>query len=187
VKYAPKDVGEVTALCCNGEPVDELGFNLTGPMGDSHSGFTRSLSSHDGEYIRTSELKRGHEVFNWRSWTGVSVEELAEVETALGGVSIPVGCLLENLRISGIPNFSKIAPTSRLVFPPRHGDQLILAVWERNGPCKTVGERLAKHHERFELMGQFVQAAQDNRGLMGFVISSGHIYTGDEVLLYPPA
>ncbi len=186
MKYAPKDVGEVASLCCNGEPTDVLGFDFDGPIGEKHKGFTRLLSGHDGDYIRTSDLERDDEVFNWRTWTGVSVEELAEVEKELGDVAIPQGCLLENLRVSGIPNFSKLAPTSRLVFPPRNGNRLILAVWEENGPCKTVGQRLADHHKRFDLMGQFVQAAKGKRGVMGIVLSVGHIYVGDDVLVYPP-
>ncbi len=185
MKYAPSAVGEVVSLCVNGIVQNTLAFEFIGPVGDKHSSYIRKLSGHDTDYIRTSELERGHNVFNWRSWTGLSTGELAEIEKTLD-VPIPPGCLLENISISGIPGFSELAPTTRLVFPPRNETQLILAVWEQNGPCRTVGDRLAAHHNNPDLMTKFVQAAQGKRGVMGFVLSVGRAEVGDEVLVYPP-
>ncbi len=101
--------GFVVSLAINGDPVPQITFNPDGPLGDIHAGFDRKLSGHDGDYIRTSGLLKGAAVFNWRSWTGVSVEELASVEQALN-YEIPIGCLLENIRIEGIPHFSKLTP-----------------------------------------------------------------------------
>ena len=186
----PIATGQVASLCINGEPVQETHCWLDGPPGEVHAGrFSRTLSGHDSEYIRTSSLKRGARVFNWRSWAGLSFEEIAEVERELG-FAIPQGTLLENITVSGIPNFSKLAPTSRLVFPFRenfpNGEQVILAVWEQNGPCRTVGDRLANHHGRHELMAKFVAAAKDKRGVMGIVLAAGLVKVGDEVLVYPP-
>jgi MOSC domain-containing protein YiiM len=189
----PIAAGKVESLCINGKPLQGLIFWLDGPMGGVHSGrFARKLSGHDGEYIRTSSLERGAPVFNWRSWTGISSEEMSEVESALT-VKIPQGCLLENITVSGIPNFSKLAPTTRLVFPPREkgryeksGKQAILAVWEENSPCRTVGERLEEHHHESGLKTRFIAAAQNKRGVMGIVLASGLVRVGDEVLVYPP-
>lgn len=181
--------GTVDSLCINGEPVATIQFRLDGPVGDSHSASTRKLAGHDGRYIATSDLPRGHEVFNWRTWTGLAVEETTEIEAALG-LEVPQGCILENLTVSGIPGFSQIAPTSRLVFPSR-GDsdgttQAILAVWEENGPCATVGGRLEKHHGKPGLTTDFIRAAQGKRGVMGFVLAAGEVRVGDTVHLYPP-
>lgn len=181
--------GTVDSLCINGEPVTSIHFRLDGPVGDTHSAFTRELAGHDGRYIATSDLSRGKQVFNWRTWTGLAAEEIAEVETTLG-VDIPQGRILENLTVSGIPGFSRIAPTSRLVFPSRgEGDDLtqaILAVWEENGPCATVGKRLEEHHGKPGLTTDFIRAAQGKRGVMGFVLAAGEVHVGDTVLLYPP-
>ena len=116
----------------------------------------------------------------------MSSEEILGIEQALG-YKIPVGCLLENIRISGISNFSKLAPTTRLVFPANTAEQVILAVWEENGPCKTVGKRLAQTYENNDLEARFVREAKDRRGVMGIVLSGGIIQKGDEVLVYPPA
>lgn len=189
----PIAIGKVESLCINGEPVRELYFGLEGPRGDAHAGFVRKLSGHDGAYARTSALKKGSEIFNWRSWTALGREELSTIGETLGA-DIPSGCLLENLIISGIPNFSKLPPTSRLVFPPRdpHAPdireirQAVLAVWEENGPCAVVGARLERRHGRPGLRRDFVRAAQGLRGVMGFVLSPGPVAVGDEVLVYPP-
>lgn len=184
--------GKVFSLAINGARTNEICFDLRGPDGDIHQGFTRKLSGHDGDYIRSSDLNKGHSVFNWRTWTATSIEEMRAVSQALGH-DIPAGCLLENIVFEGIPNFSDLPPTSRLVFPSFFSPidnndlrQAVLAVWEQNGPCRTVGERLEEHHEVEGLKTNFIREAQGKRGLMGFVLSAGSVAVGDEVLVYPP-
>lgn len=186
----PIHTGTVGSLCVNGLSRDTLDFRYDGPAGDRHSGIRRDLDGHDGAFIRSSSLSKGDRAFNWRTWTAVSKEDLEDVAQAIGA-NIPQGCLLENMTIRGIPNFSKLPIGSRLVFPHRDNrrvghQQAILAVWEQNMPCKTVGQRLAKHYGDFELMTKFVAAAKDKRGVMGFVLTSGPVMVGDTVLVYPP-
>lgn len=177
--------GKVEWLCTNGGSVEDLWFNLNGPTLDKHVGFARKLSGHDRAYIATSKLSKGSEVFNWRSWTGLSYEEYMEVEKELGR-GIPRGCLLENVVISGIPHFSNLPPTSRLVFPQREGLQAILAVWSGNSPCVGVGRRFAEYYHDPELSKALIAAALGRRGVVGIVLSAGLVSIGDEVLVYPP-
>ncbi len=182
--------GRVVSLAVNGVPVQSLYFRHHGPENDKHSGWTRSLSGHDGDYIKTSDRQKNDVVFNWRSWTGLCTSEIKEVEKEIWN-NIPVGCLLENVRFSGIPKFSELPPTSRLVFPSRSApggmkEQTWLAIWEMNGPCATVGKRLAEHHGKPDLATLFVKKAQNKRGVMGFVLSPGLVEVGDEVMVYPP-
>lgn len=188
-KVKPIATGIVEALAINGREVTDVVFTFDGSFGDTHSNRFRKLNNHDGEYLATSELTKGSKVFNWRSWTGLSSEEIHSTEQALD-YKIPVGCLLENIRISGIPSFSKLAPTTRLVFPTKAREgmvrQVILAVWEENSPCKTVGKRLAKIYNNHDLEADFVRTAKDNRGVMGIVLSNGVVSKGDKVLVYPP-
>lgn len=181
----PIATGKVEALAVNGRLMNELYFFPDGPAGDRHRGYTRNLSGHDGEYLRTSALRKGSPVFNWRSWTALSTEEVRMIEDGIGYI-VPVGCLLENIRISGIPGFSQLTPTTRLVFPWESGQQAMLAVWEENGPCGTVGFRLEEHHRVPGLKTGFIRAAEHRRGVMGFVLSPGLIRAGDEVRVYPP-
>jgi hypothetical protein len=177
-------VGRIEHLCLNGEEVNFIDFRFTGPTGDKHSGMTRKLSGHDGDYLKSSELQRGEEVFNWRSWTALSAEEVSDVESLIRH-DIPPGTLFENMVISGVPNFSTLPPTSRFVFR-RSATQPILAVWEENGPCKTVGERLARLHEKPDLTKDFIKYAQGRRGVMGFVLSPGRVVIGESVKIYGP-
>lgn len=184
--------GIVDALVLNGKSTDTqaIMFEHDGPVGEIHRGFTRKLSGHDGEYIRTSALVRGCTVFNWRSWTGVSSEEMGRVEKILG-CALPQGILLENIVFKGIPHFSNLAVGSRIVFPPKETDtgmaQAILAVWEENGPCATVAARLAViYPEKHNIKTDFIRAAQHKRGVMGFVLSAGPVFVGDVATVYPP-
>ena len=190
--YEPIATGTVASLCLNGKPVQDIVFGPAGPYRDRHSRMQRRLNKHDEDYIRTSSLKRGDSVLNWRSWTGISIEEINEVKRAIGA-AIPQGILQENITFAGIPNFSKLTPASRLVFPERELQQykrfhrqVILAVWGENGPCRGVGEPLEKDHNRPGLMTAFVNAAKGKRGVMGFVLSRGFVKIGDTVLVYPP-
>ncbi len=183
----PWSQGTVHSLCLNGSAVETIHFDHEGPRGDSHYGFTRTLSGHDSQYLKTSNLAKGDSVFNWRSWTGLSLEEIRKVEEGLG-CNIPSGCLLENLIFEGIPIFSHLPNTSRLVFPKREGSQAILAIWGQNEPCSKVGKRLQDlHPDRPNLATNFVTAAQQRRGVMGFVISAGIVHLGDQVDVYLPA
>jgi hypothetical protein len=180
--------GRVVSISVNGIQSIHTFFDLNGPEGDLHSGFVRSLNNHDGDYRKTSDLLKGDVVFNWRSWTGLSLEEIAKIQNRLE-YDIPPGCLLENLVISGVPNFSSLPPTTRLVFPPRETfkNQAILAIWSENDPCSTVGRRLEEHHKVPGLTSSFIEAARGLRGVMGWVISPGLIMVGDEVKVYSPA
>jgi MOSC domain-containing protein YiiM len=167
--------------------VDQIEYCLDGPSGDKHRGFTRALGGHDEAYVRTSKLRKGAPVLNWRAWSALSLEELAETQKALG-VEIPAGCLLENMIISGIPDFSKLPPTTRLIFPERpHRDQntqAMLAVWEENTPCAVVGARLARHRDQPGLTKRFVVEARHRRGVVGLVLAPGLVEIGDAVSAY---
>ncbi|MFM2374493.1 MAG: hypothetical protein RLZZ234_488 [Candidatus Parcubacteria bacterium] len=178
--------GVVEALAIDGKEAELIHFSMDGPRGDVHASRTRKLSGHDGAYIRTSALTKGDFVLNWRSWTGLATEEVIDISTALAK-AVPVGALLENIRISGVPHFSQLAPTTRLVFPRRAEQQVILAVWEENGPCKTVGERLRAYHNAPQgMIADFIKAANGKRGVMGLVLSPGIVMKGDAVRVYPP-
>ncbi len=183
----PIATGTVGSLWVNGRQMPVLKFKFDGPVGDDHAGMTRELDGHDGDYVATSRLKKGHGIFNWRTWTAISIEEMYEVEHTLA-LKIPGGCLLENIIICGIPGFSQLPPTSRLVFPKKDdGSQVILAVWEENGPCDGVGKRLQNHYpEQDKLSTRFIAAARHKRGVMGFVISEGYVENDDVVEVYPP-
>jgi len=179
--------GNVLSLCINAQQVEEIVFELDGPVGDNHKGFSRIVSGHDGGYIRTSALKKKESrVFNWRSWTAISKEEIDEISKEIN-LPIAEGDFQENIIFSGIAGFSQLPPTSRIVFPYHENEgQLILAVWEENGPCVGVGKPFAEKHCDPSLSSVFIKAALHKRGVMGIVLSAGIARVGDEVQVYPP-
>lgn len=187
MKNVPLAEGFAATLSINGKPVRSIEFELSGPQGDTHSGFTRTLSGHDGEYIKTSDRKKGDIVFNWRTWTALSSEELRLIKDDIG-VHVPQGILLENIIFSGIPKFSKLKPGTRLVFESKDlsKERPILAIWEENAPCGTVGKRLEEYYKKEGLKTAFVASALGRRGVMGFVLASGKVEVGDRVFVYPP-
>lgn len=183
----PLTRGSVSSLCINGKSVQEAIFELDGPIGDRHRGFSRILSGHDGGYVRTSNLqKKAHRVFNWRSWTGISEEERDAISSEVG-IPLEPGDFQENILFSGIEDFTHLPPSSRIVFPWDVTDtQLILTVWEENDPCVGIGTPFAEKHNDKSLSPRFIKASISRRGVMGFVLSAGIARVGDEVLVYPP-
>jgi len=179
--------GSVSSLCINGNSVQEVIFELDGPVGDRHSGFSRILSGHDGGYVRTSSLqKKVHGVFNWRSWTGISIEERDAISREVG-IPLEPGDFQENILFSGIAGFTHLPPSSRIVFPCGDtGSQLILTVWEENDPCVGIGKPFGEKHNDTSLSPRFIKASIGRRGVMGFVLSAGIAQVGDEVVVYPP-
>lgn len=182
----PIAVGRVVWLGINGYSVTMLDFNCGGPAGGHNSGNRRSLNGSDSEYLGTSKLKKGDSFFNFNTWTALSREEVNDIEEKLH-LPVPNGCLLENIIVSGVPQFSNLNPTTRLVFPQRISNsdrtQAILAIWEKS---KTVGDRLEQHHRKPGLRADFVAVAPNSSGVTGFVLAAGQINVGDEVLVFPP-
>lgn len=187
----PIAIGHVASLAINGASTERIHFEFEGPQGDKHASRIHQLTEKDSRLLSISGLPQGHPVFNYRSWTALSCEELQEIESAISR-PIPQGCLLENMQISGIPSFSTLPPSSQLHFPARRafGKKMckaILAVWEKNTPCDIVANRLATLSESPSLRAAFEYAARGKRGVVGFVLSSGYAFVGDEVLVYPPS
>lgn len=177
----------VQTLLLDGVPVPQINFRFDGPVGDKHYGRIRKLDGHDGRIIRNTKLRKGHPVLNTRSWTAVSFEELRIIEKKLG-VQIPSGCLLENIVIRGISNFSRLPPGTKLVFPQKAGGhQVILVILEQNTPCKIVGDRLQSHYPgQRDLSSRLTDAAENRRGVMGLVFSEGFIEVDDIVEAHLP-
>ena len=85
-----------------------------------------------------------------------------------------------NLLVSGIPNFSQIPPSTRMIFDG--GASLVVDL--ENSPCKYPGEIIERHHPgRGNL---FAKAAVGHRGVTAWVEREGSIDSGDSIRLYIP-
>jgi MOSC domain-containing protein YiiM len=155
---------------------------LDGFVGDRHKGFSRVAYAGDTE--REGTVRR-----NNRQWTGVSVEELAMIQTRMDlREPLTAETLGANICVEGIPDFSRLAKGDRLIFPS--GATLIVENY--NPPCADMSENIAALHptnsgEPVQRM-DFCKQAKRIRGVVGSIDVPGAINTGDEVVvqIYTP-
>ena len=149
---------------------------LDGIVGDRHRGFERRCWSGDKQPKGT--IRR-----NERQWSAVSVEELADIATAMGTSGpLTAESVGANLCIEGIPELSRLPKGTLLRFPS--GAELI--VEEYNPPCSDMGKIQGEAHG--VAATAFPKAAKLTRGVVGVVEATGTISAGDDVTvtLYEP-
>ncbi len=150
---------------------------LDGFVGDKHRGFERIAASYDPD--PTGTVRR-----NERQWTGVSIEELATIAERLDlKEPLMAATLGANICVEGIPDFSRLARGSRLVFP----SGAVLVIEECNPPCADMGVQIAASHmtnSGESVAGKmFPKSAVGLRGVSGVVDVAGTIEAGDRVVV----
>lgn len=149
--------------------------SYAGLEGESHSGLVRSSC------VRVHhQYPEGTEIRNTRQVSIVSVEELAAIAATMGIAELKPEWLGANLLVSGIPSFSQIPPSTRMLFAG--GASLVVDL--ENSPCKYPGEIIERHHPGFGSL--FAKAAVGRRGVTAWVEREGNISTGDSIQLYVP-
>ena len=166
------------------EEQESVQVELDGFVGDKHRGFQREAWAGDKDPEGT--VRR-----NERQWSGVSAEELAIIEKKMD-LSEPLSAatLGANICVKGIPDFSRLPKSTRLLFP----SGAVLAVEECNPPCSDMGEQITANyttHSGESAAGHlFPSKAFGIRGVVGVVDVPGVIHTGDKVVVQidePPA
>ena len=155
--------------------VASVEVSYAGLQGESHSGLVRSSC------VRVRhQYPQGTEIRNTRQISIVSTEELAIIADNMGIAELKPEWLGANLLVSGIPNFSQIPPSTRMIFSG--GASLVVDL--ENSPCKYPGEVIDQHHPDFGKL--FAKAAVGRRGVTAWVERQGQINTGDSIQLYIP-
>lgn len=171
------------AILINSAPDEDLSSsripsvkaNYAGLEGESHSGLVRSSC------VRVRhQYPQGTEIRNTRQISIVSVEDLAAIADSMGISELKPEWVGANLLVSGIPNFSRIPPSTRMIFAG--GASLVVDL--ENSPCKYPGEIIDRHHPGFGSL--FAKAAVGRRGVTAWVEREGNINTGDAIQLYIP-
>lgn len=171
------------AILINSTPDEDLSssritsarVSYAGLEGESHSGLVR-LSC-----VRVRhQYKEGTEIRNTRQISIVSVEELAAIADNMGIAELKPEWVGANLLVSGIPDFTKIPPSTRLIFAG--GASLVVDL--ENSPCKYPGEIIDRHHPGKGSL--FAKAAYGRRGVTAWVEREGHINTGDTIKVHIP-
>lgn len=178
-----KIVGRVDAIAINRdletdlstERVTSVPVSYAGFEGDDHSGPTRKSC------VRVrAQYSEGTEIRNTRQISIVSTEELAEIAKAMEVPHLEPEWLGANLCLSGIPDFTTVPPSSRLIFTG--GASLVVDM--ENEPCKYPGMIIEKH-----IPGagdRFANSAINLRGVTAWVEREGDINAGDDVTLHVP-
>lgn len=148
----------------------------SGFEGEAHGGLTRPSCS------RMAMLHpKGTEIRNTRQMSVLSTEEMAEIAAAMGLDHLDPGLLGASMLVTGIPDFTHIPPSSRL----QAGNGTTLVVDLENGPCIWPGKEVERLHKGFG--ARFKPAAEDRRGITGWVEREGALSVGDKLRLFVPA
>ncbi len=172
--------GRIEAVLINAETgaaeVERVGAGFAGLEGDAYAGLTRPAC------VRTRRQYRpGIAIRNVRQITIVSAEDLASIGESMG-LPEPVrpAWMRANLVISGIPELTRLPPSSRLIV----ADGASLVVDMENEACTFPGELIEPHHPGRGK--RFVKAAFGRRGVTAWVEREGDIWRGAEVALHIP-
>ncbi len=181
-------IGTVTCLCIhtaeNNDITtirrDSVGVSFKGFDGDSHSGLVRASC------VRVKQqYKPGTTIRNSRQVSIVSDEELALIAKRMELAEIKPEWLGANLSLSGIPDFTRIPPATRLLFSG--GVSLVIDV--ENEPCKYPADIIEAHYAGLGKPGlgkRFVKSAIGVRGVTAWVEREGILEAGDSVEVHTP-
>jgi hypothetical protein len=152
-----------------------LMLRLDGIEGDCHGGLTR-LS--DTRMLK--QFKRGTEVKNARQVSILSQEELAEIAQRMGIPEVKPEWVGANLVTRGIPDLTLLPPSSRMQFPS--GATIVVDI--ENAPCRYPAQVIAAHFPDSRV--DFVTAAKNRRGVVGWIEREGEVKVGDAIILWLP-
>jgi hypothetical protein len=175
--------GRVTSLLVHGDSAagiatsrqDSARVSFAGFEGDSHTGLTRASC------VRVKrQYPIGTPIRNTRQISIVSDEELALIAQLMGVDALAPEWLGANISVAGIPAFTTLPPSSRLLFDG--GVSLVIDM--ENEPCAGPAEEIERRHPdkgRF-----FVKHAMERRGVTAWVEREGVIQRGDSVEVHMP-
>lgn len=175
--------GAVVSLCIHNNenndittvPRDSVNVAFAGFEGDSHTGVTRKSCVRVKKQYPINTVIR-----NTRQISIVSQEELQAIAAAMNIDMIKPEWLGANLCLSGIPDFTRIPPSSRLLF--KSGAALVVDV--ENEPCKYPADIIEKHYPGSGKL--FVKIALNRRGVTAWVEREGAIGLNDVVEVHVP-
>lgn len=155
--------------------VSEIDVDYGGFVGDSHSGVTRASC------VRVvSQYPKGTEIRNTRQISALSAEDIESIRNTMNLDILNPEWIGANLVLQGLPEFSKLPPSSRLIAP--NGTSLVVDM--ENAPCRFPGDIIEQHRPGFGK--RFPKAALGKRGITMWVERIGSLKTGDVLSLHVP-
>ncbi len=154
---------------------NRIDVTFDGFPGESHSGPTRDAC------VRVQEIyEEGTPIRNVRQISIISEEEMALVAEGMGIDRIEPEWLGANLLVSGIPHFTLLPPSTRLLFE----SGACLVVDMENLPCAYPAKEIQRVHEGKGKL--FVKNARQRRGITAWVEKEGAIADGDSIRVFIP-
>ena len=157
------------------EAVERVAVSYGGFDGEAHGGLTRPACSR----VKL-QYPRGTEIRNTRQISIVSAEDMAAIADAMGLAALDPRWLGASMVIEGIPDFTRVPPSSRLIF----GNGTGLVIDMENAPCKYPAELIESLHPGKGLA--FPRHARGRRGVTAWVERPGSIGLGDTAVLHCP-
>jgi len=163
------------AAALHSHPVERLVLGFDGPRGEAHGGLTRpSCSRVLGLYPRGTPIR------NTRQLSLVSAEDLSEIAAAMGLESLDPALLGATLVISGLPDFTHLPPSSRLLAETG----ACLTIDMENRACTLPARPIETRHPGFG--ARFKAAASGKRGVTAWVEAEGVLHLGARLRLFIP-
>ncbi len=151
----------------------EVGYD--GLPGESHGGLTRKSCARV-----LQQYPRGTEIRNVRQITILSEEDMAATARDMGLDRLEPEWVGASLIIKGIPDFTMIPPSSRLISQSGLG----LVVDMENAPCTLSARSIEQFAPGYGKL--YKQAAQNRRGVTAWVERPGPLHIGDVLQLHAP-
>jgi len=157
------------------EGLPEVFASFAGVEGECHSGLTRPSCSRVKQ-----QYPKGTEIANVRQFSVLSQEELDQIAQTMGIEALDPALVGASLVVKGIPNFSHVPPSSRLLGP----SGIALVVDMENRPCMLPAKFIDRVHDG---KGKaFKSAAVGKRGVTAWVEREGVLALGDTLTLHIP-
>lgn len=156
-------------------PLEAVEATFDGFPNEAHGGPTRPSCSRV-----TSQYRRGTEIRNVRQLSIVSQEDLDQIAAKMGLDAIDPTWLGASMVLEGIPDFSHVPPSSRLMAPSGAG----LVIDMENRPCILPGREIEQEASGFG--SKFKPAAKGLRGVTAWVERGGALNVGDALVLHVP-
>lgn len=156
-------------------PLTEMPLSFAGFEAEWHGGLTRPSCSRVSQ-----QYTRGTEIRNARQLSIVSREELEAIAEGLEIETLSPHLLGASLMIDGIPDFTHVPPSSRLIAEDGPG----LVIDMENRPCHYPAAHVDKAHPGH---GKGLKAAaQGRRGVTASVEREGVLTLGMTLRLHIP-
>lgn len=156
-------------------PSDAVDVTLDGFPDEDHGGATRASCVR----VRT-QYAPGTVIRNTRQLSIVSAEELAATAAAMGLERIDPAWIGASLVIEGIPDFTHVPPSARLMSDSGVG----IAIDMENRPCIYPGKEIEAEAAGFGKL--YKPAAKERRGVTAWIEHGGRLAVGDVLTLHVP-